>query len=381
MVSGFVRAAIIAAVFGSFAAQAQTIAQIGDPAELPPSGFKGAQYVDSRGCVFMRISSAGRTSWYPRVNRDRKVVCGMPPSFSAAPAIEVAEDAPTKAPAPKVTMAPAVPSNPAPRGPGAPIATVASAMMPEALVVKPQVVAAPVAVVKPAPKGRYETAAANGPPKGKIGCYTSAPVAEVVRLRNGGTAVVCTRGDGSLTGWRPPIYPSDAGVGAALGDPVAVLRADTAIAAAPVVVPKGYKLAWSDDRLNPQRGIGTAAGQAAQDQIWTKDVPQKLVADVAPKKAKKPVEQVTVSTKNAPKDNVASGDQLWVQVGTFGVAANAAGASQRLAALGLPAAKAKLHKGGKDLQMVLAGPFASQADARSALQTVRGAGFGDAFLR
>ena len=67
-----------------------------------------------------------------------------------------------------------------------------------------------------------------GPAPGKIGCYTSAPVAEVVRLRNGGTAVVCTRGDGTLTGWRPPIYPRGAGVGAALRDPVQVARADNA---------------------------------------------------------------------------------------------------------------------------------------------------------
>ena len=71
----------------------------------------------------------------------------------------------------------------------------------------------------------------------------------------------------------------------------------------------------------------------------------------------------------------------WVQVGTFGVPANAEGAAQRLADLGLPVATNRLTKGGKALQMVLAGPFATADAAQAALQAARGAGFGDAFLR
>ena len=43
--------------------------------------------------------------------------------------------------------------------------------------------------------------------------------------------------------------------------------------------PPGYELAWKDDRLNPNRGKGTAEGWAAQDQVWTRKVPAKLVAD------------------------------------------------------------------------------------------------------
>lgn len=394
-----VTVAIFAAVVGPITAQAQSLAQIGGPAETPPGGYKGDQYVDSRGCVFLRAGLSGQARWVPRVNRDHKVLCGYPPTFGAKPVIEVATAADmAPAPAPVVAAQPAPVVVPKQRAPGAPIPTVASAMMPEARVVVPAVatpVQRPAPYVARAPRVDYQ-AAASAPSQGKIGCYTSAPVAEVVRLRDGGTAVVCTRGDGTTAGWRSPIYPAGAGVGAALRDPVMVTRADAARAGqlpaqadadTATVVPKGYRLAWKDDRLNPNRAKGTAAGQVAQNQIWTQDVPAELVADVAKAKAKKrkPVGQVTVSGKNAATEPAqaprAATSGVWVQVGTFGVPENASGAAQRLAALGLPVGKGKLNKGGKALQIVLAGPFGSGADAQAALRMVRQAGFGDAFLR
>ena len=91
---------------------------------------------------------------------------------------------------------------------------------------------------------------------------------------------------------------------------------------------------------------------------------------------------MTVSSKGqaeaAPK---AVRGGAWVQIGTFGVPANAAGAAAQLQALGLPVAKSKLNRGGKDLQIVMAGPFGSGADAQAALRIARGAGFGDAYIR
>ena len=100
---------------------------------------------------------------------------------------------------------------------------------------------------------------------------------------------------------------------------------------------------------------------------------------------KKKTRKVTVSTRNAPAEpvqpRVAIKGGAWVQVGTFGVPANAQGAAQRLSTMGLPVAKSKLNKGGKALEIVLAGPFGSVADAQAALSIARTAGFGDAFLR
>ena len=384
--------AVFAAVVAPIGAYSQSIAQIGGPAELPPSSYKGLQYVDSRGCVFMRVESSGSARWYPRVNAGRRPVCNQVKPGS----IDVAADAPMAAPAPAPVVVQAAPP---PIFARAPMPTVASRMMPEAqprsapVVVAPQVVAVrPAPYVDRAPANTYERAATSGPAKGKIGCYTDAPVAEVVRLRNGGTAVMCTRGDGTSGGWRPPIYPAGSRPGVALRDPVQVTRGtvnaggveaygDRYAAAEPdFAPPPGYKLAWKDDRLNPKRGLGTARGQAAQDQIWTRKTPARLVADVARKKAAR--SGVTISTMNAPvKPARASGGRAFVQIGTFGVASNASGAAARLRAAGLPVAMSKLVKGGKQLQIVLAGPFASAGEAQAALSKARRAGFGDAFLR
>ena len=388
-----VSVAAFAAITVPFAAQAQSLAQIGGPAELPPNSFRGDQFVDSRGCVFLRAGNGGQLNWVPRVTRARKVLCGFPPTLGPKPVIEMADEAAPEARAPVVVARTAAPRPPVAvkRAVGMPMETIAN--LPATRRVAPPVVAkvASAQPVKTVRAQSYETAASNGVPAGKIGCYTNAPVAERVSLRNGGTALVCTRGDGTVTGWRPPVYPDGARVGASLSNPpVAVSSgrvrdtgrtapaADYADASNPApAMPKGYRAAWTDDRLNPNRGRGTAAGQAAQDQIWTRDVPAQLVTDKARKKAKK-AKRVAVSTSNSA--NEASGS-LWVQVGTYGVKANATGAAQTLAGLGLPTAKSRITKGGKALEIVLAGPFRSAADAKTALSMARNAGFGDAILR
>ena len=51
------------------------------PAEFPPTTFREAQYVDSRGCAFIRAGFDGNVTWVPRVSRDRRPVCGLQPSL------------------------------------------------------------------------------------------------------------------------------------------------------------------------------------------------------------------------------------------------------------------------------------------------------------
>ena len=65
--------------------------------------------------------------------------------------------------------------------------------------------------------------------------------------------------------------------------------------------PPGYELAWKDDRLNPNRGKGTAEGWAAQDQVWTRKVPSRLVSDQAAAKGRKRrIQSIKVSIPGPP---------------------------------------------------------------------------------
>ena len=69
------------------------------PANLPPPDFKGQQFVDNKGCVYIRAGVGGAVTWVPRVTRDRKQICGLAPSFAgqtaqaekAAPEVVVIE--------------------------------------------------------------------------------------------------------------------------------------------------------------------------------------------------------------------------------------------------------------------------------------------------
>lgn len=58
------------------------------PAELPPADYAGLQYVDSRGCMFVRAGSGSKLVWVPRVSRQGAPVCGNPPSGGRVPVAE-----------------------------------------------------------------------------------------------------------------------------------------------------------------------------------------------------------------------------------------------------------------------------------------------------
>ncbi|MCV3270544.1 hypothetical protein [Roseobacter sinensis] len=87
--------AIVATVSSLGIAAQRTAAQTSVvPRELPPASYAGRQYVDSRGCAFIRAGLDGAVRWVPRVTRDRRLVCGLQPTFAAgAPAPQQAPDA------------------------------------------------------------------------------------------------------------------------------------------------------------------------------------------------------------------------------------------------------------------------------------------------
>jgi hypothetical protein len=63
------------------------------PAELPPADYAGQQYVDSKGCLFMRAGPKGNERWIPRVTREGTPLCDNPPSGQRVPVVDAGPDA------------------------------------------------------------------------------------------------------------------------------------------------------------------------------------------------------------------------------------------------------------------------------------------------
>ena len=72
---GKVGLALTAGLLMTVAARAEVL-----PAELPPPGYAGLQYVDSRGCAFIRAGTAAETIWVIRVSPGGAPMCDNPPS-------------------------------------------------------------------------------------------------------------------------------------------------------------------------------------------------------------------------------------------------------------------------------------------------------------
>ena len=121
----------------------------------------------------------------------------------------------------------------------------------------------------------------------------------------------------------------------------------------------GYADVWGDGRVNSQRGL-PSTGHAT-----TTNAPAAAPAAVA----------------HAVTPSAAVSGHRYVQVGSFGNAANATRTLQRLQGLGLPTGVANVTRNGQSLQVVAAGPFANASDLNRALQAARALGFGDAFTR
>lgn len=404
--------------------QAQSVAQVGGPAELPPAGFTGQQFVDSRGCVFMRAGFSGRISWVPSIGRDRKPICNevTPAEASARLAQGDTSGAVASAGRPLATVASEMSAG-RKTGVFAPIpvpglygSNVARNVGQSAAQYAPQP-----RIVAAQPSYSQSNTTASAGSNRSTGCPAIAPVLQTLPLNNGGTVMVCTRGDGTATGWVSPRFGAGARPGAAIRDNAAQQQGggfgaapaaygqgaaggsgaggsgsggyvQAVIGGQPVVAPRRagqtYVAAWPDDRLNPNRGLGTRQGWANQAQVWTLKVPARTLVDVAQQQARRSADlgnagkRLTASTMSADgQASPSAGARIYVQVGTFAQAANAKTAAGRLFGVGLPVASSKGVQGGRQLVSILAGPFGSVAEANQALGMARSVGFADAFIR
>ncbi|MGI3186944.1 SPOR domain-containing protein [Nioella aestuarii] len=365
-VSGLAVAAVVAVPVS-----AQSIAQLGGPAETPPASYSSDQYVDSRGCVFIRAGYGGQETWVPRVTRDRQPLCGYEPSVggSAPVAVAAAPEPVVEEPPVEIVVAPAAPSTP---------------------VVQPQPAApAAVAVASPAP-------APAAPATRPVPQQPAVSVVSCQGLPAG--AAQYMQGSGVRCGPQA-IHPAD-------GQPVLRMAGAASpsrrLELAPVVIPEGYRQAWTDGRLNAARGLpyATPEGDAAMAQIWSETLPRVAVDPAADgvavsRVASSPASDPVV-TRASSTPNIAAGDSMseaaaatvpsghrYVEIARYADRATADAARLRLQQQGMATMLGGIAQssGGYGSYVVLAGPFEDAQTLGRTLSAAHGLGYSGAVTR
>lgn len=322
--------AIIAGTTGAAGIQAQTLRETSPPSEFPPASYKGKQYVDSRGCIYIRAGIDGNVTWVPRVSRSRKQICGYAPTKlagatrqqPAAPAPELITLEPGQQPAQPAAAAPAAAKRPSTAAkPAAAAPRIVTTAKPRRT---PQSTSAQPAAAAPAPKPAPKRVVRVTP---KPIPAPAAPAPAAVQPASSGACAGLSdisRQYTNATGARcGPQTVSPVTYGGQGSGPQSSLRLtpNTRVVQTHIYqdrrlsnsfsVPEGYRPVWTDGRLNPQRavrtvrpavvtgfaqapagylavereddrlntmrGVRTSEGDAQMAQVWTKGVPRRLV--------------------------------------------------------------------------------------------------------
>lgn len=348
------------------------------PVNFPPSDFEGRQFVDNKGCAYIRVGVGPTVDWIPRMTRSRDQVCGLQPTFRTPTQTVEAPTAPTPtptkvAPAPKPSVKTAAAPEPAP-APAPKVAKAAPTPAPKPTVVsKPKVV---VTQAKPAATRKTR----NAPMQTVASTVVARPQAATTTVLAPTTVV---SGQPVSTASAPgskyaSVCPSRTGVSAQYTNsegvrcgpqtaaPVKVLSVGGANQPLPTP-PKGYVRIWNDDRLNPYRGPRTAEGNAQSNAVWDTKTPRNLRKDAS-------AQTVQASLPAAPS---VQGLGRYVQVATFSVPENAQRTAGRFQAAGFPVRVMSMRNG---QQIVMVGAVQG-GTLEQTLASARKAGFTDAYIR
>lgn len=356
MVAKILSTAVVVAVFSAGAAMAQA-GRV--PAEMPPASYTATQYVDSAGCVFIRAGFNGATTWVPRYGDDRRPMCGV----AGGGAVQAAAPAP-------VTVRPVVVASARPAAPvvSQSVVTVQTggrvpySVAPEITRRTVRTQPAPQAQIYQAQAGTLDTRWSFYDQTGPSPCANYSPHSQMYAVPSPAMPELPLRCRAQTQ------HPADAL--RELSPRGGVWEPWNGVSPYPApnnnvyMLPPPFAPRWPQPYL---QGASAPRGQAP--------------AGVAPRATVSTMGTVQgVSAAAAPTSGRMSNGQ-YVQVGTFGVASNAQATVARLQSRGMPVATSRATAGGQAVQVVLAGPFASQAELASALGAARALGYSDAFVR